>query len=113
MLLSSPTPPRALHDQPANNSSCHSKASDYGYPHHTFLCDLVIDEGVQTCCLQIIWLLIQQQIIVSSGFCIVPQLEVAQRQVVETFSSSFGRRSEDVGQEPDALLLLTPCVRFD
>lgn len=49
--------------------------------------------------------MIEQKVIVSPRLRVVPQLEVAEGQVVEALAAAFWGSSEDLGQEPDSFLL--------
>lgn len=75
----------------AHHSSSHSQPSHNSNAHQTLFLDLVIYKPSQASRLQVPRLEAQKRIIVASGFRVVSELELSQRQVVQTFSPSFRR----------------------
>lgn len=104
---------RTLEDHSPHQTSRQSQPTHNRDTQQPLLVDLLIDQRSQTSRLHVGRLLIQQQVVVASSFAIVPQLVVPQRQIVETFSSTFGRSTEDFRQQPDAFLLVVASSRFD
>ena len=69
----------SLHNHSTYTCCSNRQSTHYGNTHKPFFCDLVIDQTPQTPCLQVCGLMVEQQVIVSSSFRIIPELVVPQR----------------------------------
>lgn len=55
---------------------------------------------------------VEQRGIVAAGVGVVAELVVAQREVVQALPAAVGRGAEDLGEQPDAFLLLISVRGF-
>lgn len=105
---SSPLP----HQQadPPNDSSRYT--TDDSNPHQSFLGDLVIDQASEAVRLEIMRFEVEQRGIIAASVGVVAELVVAQREVVQALPAAVGRGAEDLGEQPDAFLLLVSIGGF-
>jgi hypothetical protein len=104
--------PRTLQQKAPHNPRRNRDSSHDSHAHHALLCHLIIDQVLQAASLQIRRLQLQQQLVVPPCFCVVSQLVVAQRKVVEAFAAALARVAEDFGEKAYALLLFVARGRF-
>lgn len=57
--------------------------------------------------------MIEENVVEFPGLCVIPQFEVAEGQVKETFSPSLWRVAKDVREQANAFLLLATGRRLD
>lgn len=79
----------SLENQTTNHTRGHGQAAHNGDTHQAFLCNLVINERPKAGGLEIGGFFLEKQVVVSPSLTVVPELEVAKAQVVETLTSSL------------------------
>lgn len=87
----------AFNQHPHTDSRSRRQPTHNRHAHQPFLTHLLIDQLPQTLRLQIAALELEQTIIIPPRLGVIPQLIIAQGEVVETFAAAFGTRAEDVG----------------
>ena len=90
-------PPGSLEYQTPYHSGRNSHPTDNRHAHQTLLRDLVVDQALQTRSLHVGRFMLQQGLVISPRLCVVPQLEVPQRQIVQALPSAFWSTSVDLG----------------
>lgn len=111
-------PPRRLpllspEQDPPDHAGGHGDAADDGDAHQPLPGHAVVDEPAQVRRLEVGRLLVQQQVVVSSGVGVVAELVVPQRQVVQALAAALRRYPEDLRQQADAQLLVAARGRLD
>lgn len=97
----------------AYSSRCNGHTTEYCYSQQTFFGDLVINEPSQTPGLQIRWLVIEEEVIVSAGLCVIAQFVVSESQIVQAFPPPLRCVSKYLREQANAFLLFTAGGGFD
>lgn len=72
----------ALEYHASNHAGCNGETADNCHAHQAFLCDSIVDQALQACCLQVLWFQVEQKLIVASRLRIVTQFIVAECEVI-------------------------------
>lgn len=85
----------ALDEETADQSGSKGNPANDGNSDQTLFRDLVVDQLAQAGGLQVSGLVVEQEIVIPTGFGVVAQLEVSESEVVKAFPASFGSAAED------------------